>query len=109
MYRFSLYQGNKPIVPVIIDLELEAKIEYHYGRLSLAEEQGFFDSQRDVLHSKEFQCSPILWQDALKNWPSTFDSSAIPFRSIFYIYIVHFFSKRDKPAPAMLVVGGGIK
>jgi hypothetical protein len=80
--RFSLYQGDKPLVPVIIELELDAKTVYHYGRLNLEDGKGFFDSQRDVLHSKEFKCLPILWQDALKDWPSTFDSSAIPFRPI---------------------------
>jgi hypothetical protein len=86
--RFSLCQGDKPLVPVIIELELDAKTVYHYGRLNLEDGKGFFDSQRDVLHLKEFKCSSILWKDASKDWPSTFDSSAIPFRPIFYIYLV---------------------
>jgi hypothetical protein len=58
--RFSLYQGNKPLIPVIIKLELDAKTEYHYGRLNPEDGKGFFDSQRYVLHSKESDFSDLF-------------------------------------------------
>lgn len=108
-HQYELCHGGNSRTPVTIEIYLKSTDIYHYGSVSVEDGQGYLNMKTKQFHSKQFACSPLDWQDALKKWPSTQSSENIPFQPIMWLWIVRYFSERENHAKQFIQMGGGIR
>lgn len=91
--RFLLDLKNGKLTPVAFKYNFGIETTYYYNRVSLKDCKGFLDEHTGELITDRLETSPMMVKDIMNTWPSTKNQEEVPFKAIFYLWVIQKFSE----------------